>query len=254
MIGLIKRLHGRPISDFLGIQFAPENTIVAVYRYKQFLRFESGYFVVNPISDSVGDPIKLGIRSGEFAIKQIQTKDSYFLSFDTRVKIRHDPRKSSPEHYAIFARIPEERHLALVGDEIEHILRRCVAEYSAQTLANAEIQCLIETRVELALNRILAPMGSMVRKNSFMLGQPTPSRDFIHQINNYRQVNHLVSILAEDGELCFEDKLVIANSIGANLPQKTGAHSGVLDLMVAQQLINPRSNQTNKTPLRVSGD
>lgn len=141
------------LAKLIGVHFVQENYVAPVFRLGMYHRVcGPGLFWVIPILESVGQPVKSGIRFISLNVPGALSSDSIPIDIDLKIFFRFDPKRTRRQIAAQLVRVPERVLTDIAKDYADSFLRQVVANFTTEDICSGKAVA----RIQRHLSRILA--------------------------------------------------------------------------------------------------
>ncbi len=168
------------LGKLMGVHFVEENYVAPVFRLGMYNRVGGpGLFWVVPILESVGQPVKIGIRFNSLKVSGALSSDSIPIDIDLQIFFRFDPERTQRRIAAQFVRLPESVLAAIAKGYADSFLREVVANFTAEDICSGKAVARIKRQLSRILTDRLAFLGYVIDLDKGVLIQAiTASPEF----------------------------------------------------------------------------
>lgn len=207
MSNLRKRLSHTKIGYGMGFRFTGDNKVTAVFRHGEFNRVEKGFFRIHPIYETITDPIPCTMRTGVYKVPLL-TNDNFTILWHIKVLFVFDLRDAANPSLACNFTEPILQNI--VGNRLEQTLSLHVPAFKAAELNTPHARAHLARHTHQFVADNVKPAGITVMATGVSLGAIEFPEAYQRIVEEEHRLNHLKTLLAADGQLSFEDKLILA--------------------------------------------
>jgi hypothetical protein len=151
------------LGKLIGIHFVQENYVAPVFRLGMYHKVcGPGLFWVIPILESVGQPVKSGIRFTNLNVAGALSSDSIPIDIELAISFRFDPERTKRQIAAQLVRAPEHALADIAEDYADSFLRRIVAEFTAEEICSGKVVARIQKLLVRTLAEKLEFLGYVI--------------------------------------------------------------------------------------------
>lgn len=158
------------LASLIGIHFVQENHVAPVFRLGMYNRVcGPGLFWVIPILESVGQPVKSGIRFTNLNVPGALSSDSIPIDMELQILFKFDPERTMRRIAAQFVRVPEHLLTDIAEGYVDGFLRRVVANFTAEEVCSGKVIARIQRHLACVLADKLEFLGYVIDPDSAVL-------------------------------------------------------------------------------------
>jgi hypothetical protein len=168
------------LGKLIGVHFVQENYVAPVFRLGMYNRVcGPGLFWIIPILESVGQPVKSGIRFTSLSVPGALSSDSIPIDIDLKIFFRFDPEQTQHRIAAQLVRVPPHVLTDIAKDYADSFLRQVVANFTAEDICNGTAIARIQRLLIRTLADRLEFLGYVIGlDNGVLINAITASREF----------------------------------------------------------------------------
>ena len=245
---LTKKLASLKLGKGLGLRFSGDNKVVAVLSHGEYNRIEQGFFRIKVFSETTKEPIAYTMRTGIYHVPLI-TKDNFKVHWHIKVQFIFDLRKAS--NPSIACNFNETILQSIVGTRVQQVLSLHVPKYNLAELNTEKARENLTAIIEKFVAKKVEPVGITLPPDGVMLLEIDLPESYHDIVEHEHRLEHLRSVLAADGELCLQDKLILAfATLGFHQGQGgQGSEASAANMMpMFMMMQNMFSQMANGTP------
>lgn len=224
-----------------GYGFTGDNKVAAVFVNGQYNRIVQGYYRINPIYEEVLPPISTGMRVGDYHVPLL-TKDNFEVKWHIKVQFFFDLRKAvNPSVACTFI---ENTLIGIVSTRLQQILSLYVAKYNLAELNAESVRMVLAASAHQFINKKAEGAGISIPEDGVIFCEIDLPDSYHEIVEEEHRMDHLKEILAADGELSTQDKLIIAFSSNKG----TGGEGNINGIMPTFLMLQNLMNQNPPRP------
>lgn len=233
------------IGHKMGLRFAGINKAVGVFSDGDFDRVESGFFRINRWRETTTNPIPCTMRMGVYSVP-LRTKDDFIVAWHIKVQFIFDLRKAG--NPSIACTFTEATLQNIVGTRLEQVMHQHVPEFAITDLNTCKTRAHLTRLAHKFVADMVVPVGITVIDNGVILGQLDLPEAYDQMVEEKHRLSHLKELLAADGELSVEDKLILAFRSAKDQNPDFNPTSMATAMMMMQNMA-PKNGPTPPTPV-----
>lgn len=239
MSKLRKWLSTTKIGYALGVRFTGTNKVAAVFSHKDFDRVVKGFFWINPLTETITDPIPCTMRVGTYHVPLL-TKDNFAVKWHIKVQFIFDLQKAS--NPSVACNFTEEILRTIIGNKLQQTLSLHVPEFTIAELNTAKARVHLTRTTYQFITEKMKPIGIDVGADGIILGELDLPEAYRRIVEEEHRLNHLKTLLAADGELSSEDKMLLVFRSAKDQNPDFNLNSVVPAMMMMQNMATKSGN------------